>query len=244
MVHQPQGYILEHRPSHPAANRFGYVQQHRLVAEHLLERFLKGPEVVHHEDRSTSNNRPGNLWLFPSHSDHMRHHKHQEKRYDHGLAAALAPLAADPTVSQAEAAEALGCCQQTVKEILKAQRIHWVSASELALDEASVRAALQGRTTLEAATLLGVNHGTIRNRFPHLISKRGSPGFLEAHREEIRSRARSERTPELCSRFGCHQTALTRAIANWAKAEPDAWKDVLEFRRSRLGMKWKRGRSP
>lgn len=242
MVHRPKGYILEHRPDHPAATRFGYVQQHRLVAEHLLGRFLTGLEVVHHEDRSTSSNLPGNLWLFPSQSEHMRHHKRSEKRYDAALGEILRPMAADPTVSQEAAAEALGCSIQTVKEMLRAQRIRWVSAAERVLGEASVRAALQGRTTLEAAETLGVSHGTIRSRFGHLIEKRASPGFLEAHREEIRSRATSERTPELCARFGCSQACLTRAIASWAKEEPGAWRDVLAFRQSRLGMKWKRGR--
>ena len=43
------------------------------------------------------------------------------------------------------------------------------------LTEDMVKAALQGRTTLEAAKFLGVNHQTLRNRFEHLLSKRRSP---------------------------------------------------------------------
>lgn len=43
------------------------------------------------------------------------------------------------------------------------------------LSEAEVFAALQGRTTAEAAQLLGVNHQTLRNRFPHLLKTRRSP---------------------------------------------------------------------
>lgn len=43
------------------------------------------------------------------------------------------------------------------------------------LTEDQVRQALQGRTTAEAAGLLGVNHQTLRNRFPDLLHKRKSP---------------------------------------------------------------------
>jgi len=43
------------------------------------------------------------------------------------------------------------------------------------LTEGQVRAALHGRTTLQAARLLGLNHQTLRNRFPHLLTKRRSP---------------------------------------------------------------------
>lgn len=57
-------------------------------------------------------------------------------------------------------------------------RIHnqleqWMIAADLTEDR--VREALQGRTTLEAAEFLGVNHNTLRNRFPHLLSIRRSP---------------------------------------------------------------------
>ena len=43
------------------------------------------------------------------------------------------------------------------------------------IDEIRVREALKGRSTLEAAKILGVNHQTLRNRFPHLLTKRTSP---------------------------------------------------------------------
>lgn len=44
------------------------------------------------------------------------------------------------------------------------------------LTEEAVREALEGRTTLEAATLLGVHHQTLRNRFDYLLKKRKPPG--------------------------------------------------------------------
>lgn len=44
------------------------------------------------------------------------------------------------------------------------------------LAEEEVRQALDGRSTSEAAELLGVHHMTIRNRFGELVRKRRSPG--------------------------------------------------------------------
>lgn len=242
MVHR-QGYVLQHAPDHPKANRYGYVMKHRLVAERVLGRILLPGEVVHHEDRDPRNNCPSNLWLFPSQAEHMRHHKREALCHQPALAEKLRPLAANPRVTMPQAARRLRCSVATVQQLLKQWGIRWVSAALAPLDEASVRAALQGRSTLEAARALGVNHQTIRNRFPSLVVKRASPGFLEAHREEIRSRATRERTEALCERFGCHQTALTRAIHRWAREEPGAWKDVLAFRQSRLGIRWSRERT-
>lgn len=44
------------------------------------------------------------------------------------------------------------------------------------IDEDSVRVALEGRSTAEAAALLGVSHNTLRLRYPDLLTKRRSPG--------------------------------------------------------------------
>lgn len=43
------------------------------------------------------------------------------------------------------------------------------------LPEDQVREALQGRSTAEAAALLGIHHQTLRNRYPNLLRKRRSP---------------------------------------------------------------------
>lgn len=50
------------------------------------------------------------------------------------------------------------------------------AANLIQLTEAQVRRALKGRTTLQAAKLLGVHHMTLRTRFDHLLKKRRSPG--------------------------------------------------------------------
>ena len=57
------------------------------------------------------------------------------------------------------------------------------------LTEDQVWKALQGRTTLEAAQFLGVHHMTLRNRFPHLLTKRVSPGGL--YPDELVERVRA-----------------------------------------------------
>ena len=68
-------YLLELCHGHPAADRWGYVYQHRLVMERILGRYLTPHEVVHHLDGNPLNNDPANLWLL-SHGEHKRlHHR-------------------------------------------------------------------------------------------------------------------------------------------------------------------------
>lgn len=211
--------------------------EHRLVAERMLGRLLKPREVVHHEDRDKANNAASNLWLFPDNSAHLHHHKRQEAlRYQSDLAEQLRPLAADHECTLDQASEALAVSLPTIRGCLEAYGIHWVSAQKCPLTEKDVRAALRGRSTLEAAAYLGVNHQTLRNRFPHLLEKRASPGFLDAHREEIRSLATQARGAALAERYGCSPATVKAAIRRWAKEEPGAWSDVLAFQRSRAGL--------
>lgn len=226
-----QGYLAEFQPDHPMATKGGLVMQHRLVAEHVLGRHLTRDEVVHHEDQVKTNNAPENLWVFPTQAAHLRHHKRSSPRYDRELASRLVPLAADKNVSLQDAAKRLGVCVLTVRALIDVHGIPWVSAAASGLSEESVREALRGRTTLEAAKVLGVNHQTLRNRFPRLLQKRASPGFLDAHKEEIRSLATHTRTKALCVMFGTNPVTIGNAIARWSEAEPDAWSDVLAYRR-------------
>jgi len=48
---------------------------YRCVAEAVLGRVLAEGETVHHCDNNQRNNRPDNLWVFPSRSDHTRYHR-------------------------------------------------------------------------------------------------------------------------------------------------------------------------
>lgn len=236
------GYILEFRPEHPRCSRYGYLQQHRLVAELILGRMLSVAEVVHHEDEDKANNDPGNLWLFPSQSAHLRHHKRKSPRYDPTLAMRLRPLAADPSVSLETAAAALDVSLPVVRALCRNGMIPWISAATRVLTEEQVHEALQGRSLADAASLLGVDHKTLRRRFPQLLTTRASPGFLDARKEEIRNLARSTRADALALRYGCNPETVKNAIRRWSKEEPGAWSDVSAFQQSRLGIQWSRAR--
>mgnify|MGYP000939239623 CR=1 FL=1 len=50
------------------------VHEHRVVAERLLGRPLVECEVVHHIDGDKRNNRPDNIQIFPSQSEHAEYH--------------------------------------------------------------------------------------------------------------------------------------------------------------------------
>ena len=74
----PEGYIKIWQPAHPrATKRDGYVLEHILVMETMLGHGLPEGSVVHHCNRNRSDNRPYNLRLFLSNSEHSRYHTMQ-----------------------------------------------------------------------------------------------------------------------------------------------------------------------
>ncbi len=64
------GYVLIFSPNHPFANKNGYVQEHRLVIEKLINRFLHKWEIVHHVDKQRNNNHIHNLMVFNNQGAH------------------------------------------------------------------------------------------------------------------------------------------------------------------------------
>ncbi|MGL6202074.1 MAG: HNH endonuclease [Lachnospiraceae bacterium] len=52
--------------------------EHRVVAEKMLGRPLRKGEVVHHIDRNKRNNKPDNLMVFRSQSEHVKWHKEHD----------------------------------------------------------------------------------------------------------------------------------------------------------------------
>jgi hypothetical protein len=68
------GYVLVNvGVDHHLARSTGYALEHRLVAEEMLGRSLAEGEVVHHVNGVKDDNRPENLMVFQTHSDHVRY---------------------------------------------------------------------------------------------------------------------------------------------------------------------------
>jgi transposase len=174
----------------------------------------------------------------------MRHHKRGCPINDQRVIDAVRAGAANRKVNYRHMAKRLGLSVPTIQNIVRRHRIEWASFVNAKLSEASVREALRGRTTLEAAKRLGVTHGTLRNRFPDLIVKRARPLILESHKARIRSLATHMRGNQIAERLGVCGETVRVAIRRWTRKEPDAWSDVTAFQRARRGMKWSKKRSP
>ncbi|AMV11545.1 hypothetical protein GT3570_11490 [Geobacillus thermoleovorans] len=78
------GYILIYKPDHPKAIKRGqwqgYVYEHVIVAEKMLNRSLRDNEEVHHLNMNPSDNRPENLLILEK-GQHSKIHNFM-RRYD------------------------------------------------------------------------------------------------------------------------------------------------------------------
>lgn len=101
------------------------------------------------------------------------------------------------------------------------------------LTEAQVRAALHGRTTRQAAQLLGVHHMTLRNRFDHLLTKRRGKGAPLAP-ELQRRLAKLAADPNVSWRKACRilNTSL-ESLRDWLKVSGIKWIAARSGRPSR-----------
>lgn len=212
------GYVFEWCPTHPHAH-FGTIQQHRIVVECQIGRFLKRREVVHHKDKDQTNNEPGNLELFASTEEHTAEHA-RLRRAAPELVERIRTAASDRSVSFAS----LGMAPNTIAKICREHGIEWkrrgngVIVSDLT--ERSVREALQGRTTLQAAGILGCHPMTLYNRFGHLLAKRTRPNALDPHCADILEMLRHQRRPqsEVAAKYGVSEACVMKSVQRWMKA--------------------------
>lgn len=73
------GYMWVTAKDHPYVTKRGTIREHRLVMEKKVGRYLKPGESVHHINEIKHDNRPENLMLFSSESDHQKYHQWLKK---------------------------------------------------------------------------------------------------------------------------------------------------------------------
>lgn len=218
----PDGYCWEWCPTHPKALR-GTVSQHRLVMECTIGRFLHPGETVHHKNHIRHDNRPENLELLENHQKHVLQHWSDKGRKNPWLIEQVRKHAPDPSVSVAALAAKLGVGHNTIRAICKENQILWSihgnRGKAMNVTEKMVREALRGRTTDQAAGILGVSIQTMYNRWEHLLEKRTSPGYLDQYREEILKKVYSKRIPRahIAREYGCTLQCVSKSIQRWSK---------------------------
>jgi DNA-binding CsgD family transcriptional regulator len=215
-----QGYVWEWCPTHPRSTR-GTVLQHRLVKEVEVGRFLTKQERVHHDNERRWDNRPSNLLLHKNHSEHMKEHWQSKGSNDPALIDLVRRAGLYRSLRHSIQASAT-----TILKIRKEHGIQWprVHRYEGAakLTEESVREALQGRSTKQAAELLRCHPMTLYNRFGHLLNKRTTPNFLDDHQEDVLRLWMKERLNflEIAQRYSISESIVSKSIRRWTK--PDA----------------------
>ena len=73
-----EGYIEIHMPSHPNANKNGYVLEHVLVASKALGRKVPDGAIVHHTNGNRTDNRSRNLVICDNRSYHRILHRREQ----------------------------------------------------------------------------------------------------------------------------------------------------------------------
>lgn len=78
--HSKTGYIWIYKPDYPNYQSI-YVPEHKLVMEKKIGRRLELKEIVHHINGNPADNRPENLYLFPSRKAHSQYERNLLQTY-------------------------------------------------------------------------------------------------------------------------------------------------------------------
>lgn len=68
------GYLEQFDPTLLGKTHGKRTYQHRLIVEQIIGRKLRKGETIHHINSIKTDNRPENLYLFSSNSEHRKHH--------------------------------------------------------------------------------------------------------------------------------------------------------------------------
>ena len=116
------GYVyVEVGMGHHLADMNGYALEHRLVIEEKLGRHLSKEEVAHHINGVRDDNRPENLSLFPSHREHIAHHRTAESEKNVNMVVAIREEYHSGGVTQSEVARKYNVSGRLVSNITAGQ---------------------------------------------------------------------------------------------------------------------------
>lgn len=183
------GYIWEFCPSHPKKNRWGFVQQHRLVVERSLHRFLRRGEMVHHKDEDKTNNSIDNLQVV-SREEHMAIHRalQHDRKYPPVTRDIVRRALAKGGLKAA--ARELGCDQETIRNNFPDLVAPYKRKSPANLDDPSWVEQLRSLAAdenigyREAARLLGISAESIG----HILKRNNIAWVRKSKAGEVHSK--------------------------------------------------------
>lgn len=200
------GYVWEFCPGHHLQNRWGFVAQHRLVAEDTLGRPLQKGEHVHHLDEVRTNNDPENLHVLSK----SAHHKHHAAKRAVLTRANIDRREVERALEQfgalKTAARHLGVHHQTLRNRFPElcwmyQRSTPANLDDPELIEAVLQAAPDRTQTLrDVAARLHVSTTTVSR----ICSRRGVPWLRRSRVGELHATYRGKPTPRALAAGDSH----------------------------------------